>query len=838
MVLLAFHIVSNQNADPPIAPETTGEIKAERDNIEMIFNFNNTEKPIKDIFSTINQWDYGWQWTHFADNQSEKYFSENYPFVKTVELMVATGGSAERDLFIDPHDRSVLDDYKFDSLIMACENVVRQGLKPNIKTGSVPLKFSGSPQISSSFAVNVRPPDDDKYGDYYKYIKAIADALVAHFGMDEVKTWSWCVLTEYENRDWFQAAGDTTGDATKAAYFKLYDYTVAALRASIGSENLVVGAHAMLCDVGLWDPRDFIVHCATGTNHFTGKIGTQINYITFSLYDLKPGDFTFGRKLNLTSALDFLRNKAVEVGLTNLSYGIDEGYILFGADMKLVNMSHVVASGYQGAFTAKHFKESIECGLDWYSLWSFNTEGIWGAGNTAADAIVTHIARLGSKMVGSSYVQPVSVNGTPKDAQNHVDGFAGYNNSTNTMYVMAYCFNPDENAVTREEVELVLENIAAVEGDTVTVRRWYVDDSCNWFPNWIQDMSANSISDKDYFFSKYSVEVPVSLGNDAAKRVWYENVEKYVEKSTLTYTETTETVINNVLTLGASLDCHGVVFYEITNVRNLQNSGSAVKTDSDSQTSAAQAKMPGYFSQLEPVWGASSVSLMPTLTWESSAGAASYTLVVSANDNLNNPIIRAEGLTETSYTIMESLDEGTLYYWAVIAVNGGGSTAAFTWKLQFTTEGEPKVLEMVDDLNDLSRLFFHTGNFALLNDVPELWEDNVRLIRYPVTDSEQYIVYNYNDARKMQANGLFGSDGSEEIEDFTFYTSPDNENWTQLDVAYNDEPLHSGNWTKRVYYHDDIPEGTHYIKIKFRQGGEPWRTQLGQVILNRLASAD
>jgi hypothetical protein len=41
--------------------------------------------------------------------------------------MTATGGSKNRDMFIDPDNRNVRDDYKFDSLIAACRNILRRG---------------------------------------------------------------------------------------------------------------------------------------------------------------------------------------------------------------------------------------------------------------------------------------------------------------------------------------------------------------------------------------------------------------------------------------------------------------------------------------------------------------------------------------------------------------------------------------------------------------------------------------------------------------------------------------------------------------------------------------
>ena len=95
--------------------------------------------------------------------------------------MTATGGNANRDLLRDPGDRSVMDDYQFDELIAALGNVVRQGLKPMIKTGAVPLKYTTKPVIQN-FGVNVCPPDD--YNVYYDYINSLAERIVDEFGIE------------------------------------------------------------------------------------------------------------------------------------------------------------------------------------------------------------------------------------------------------------------------------------------------------------------------------------------------------------------------------------------------------------------------------------------------------------------------------------------------------------------------------------------------------------------------------------------------------------------------------------------------------------------------------
>ena len=49
------------------------------------------------------------------------------PFIKYVQLMMAAGGNAERDLFDHPLDSDPRTDYNFSKLIEACRDITKQG---------------------------------------------------------------------------------------------------------------------------------------------------------------------------------------------------------------------------------------------------------------------------------------------------------------------------------------------------------------------------------------------------------------------------------------------------------------------------------------------------------------------------------------------------------------------------------------------------------------------------------------------------------------------------------------------------------------------------------------
>ena len=104
--------------------------------------------------------------------------------------------------------------------------------------------------------------------------------------------------------------------------------------------------------------------------------------------------------------------------------------------------------------------------------------------------------------------------------------------------------------------------------------------------------------------------------------------------------------------------------------------------------------LPGSFSAVQPSDGVSGASWNPFFSWSPSFEANSYTIKVSENANLSSPLINESGITGTSYTVTNSLNANTTYYWSVSADNNSGSTSISEGTLNFTTGSQDGLIHV------------------------------------------------------------------------------------------------------------------------------------------------
>ncbi|MEO9146967.1 MAG: hypothetical protein ABI237_15570, partial [Ginsengibacter sp.] len=319
---------------------------------------------------------------------------------------------------------------------------------------------------------------------------------------------------------------------------------------------------SMTVTAGLWDELDFIDHVSKGVNFKTGTIGTQINFLSASYYDLSPG-VAIAHSLTLSNTIGKLRDRAMADGLKDLKYGIDEGRIWGGPpDDNRALVSRIVAHSFQGASDARMFKMMTDMNADWFSTWGFTTEGVWGG----VPSVGYHIASLGYKMAGDNRVS-LTVGGKAKDSTDEVNGIGSINPDSNVIHLMVYNYNKNMNSITGETPAIVINNISKIPGATVSIKQWTIDDTHgNFWPTWRADQQARGLSNKSFTWSKYSLDVPGNLVNKSDRDYWYSRESIYKSLATMHPVIFTRKIIDNKLILTPALSHHGVVFYEIRNV--------------------------------------------------------------------------------------------------------------------------------------------------------------------------------------------------------------------------------------------------------------------------------
>ena len=540
-----------------VSPTPSDEDKfAQTKRVTHYMDFSDTTgKIINNKLKNMNMWSFNAHWLDEATNQPEDYFKNNLPFVENIEFMQATGGCDWRDLFVDPYDRSVLDDYYFDNLILACRNALKQGIKPWIKTGNVPMKYSAN-YTDGVFGVNVLPPDN--YDVYYNYIHAIAEALVNEFGLAEVQSWTWGVYTEYENADWFNIG---TPQESAVEFCKIYDYTVAALIDVLGND-INVGAHSMSCTEGKWDEAIFLEHCVNGINYATGEIGSRITYTAVSYYDVTPNDLY---EDGLAETIRKLRKTLSDLGL-DIPIGVDEGRILNGTVRGAVDIAlgnRIIGQTYQAAYDARTYDIMIENNIDYFSAWAYTSNEVW----EGLPTVSMHTANLFYKMVGSEQLKVNTVLGNAYFIRGENKAVAAYDKESGTINIMAYNFIPNLDAPEApEKIYYSGETVFSVklpdDVKKVKITLTPVDDDCNYFDDWLDDMEKYNIPPEHFSWSPDSTNEG-NLYHPESKEIFNSQRERYMECSRLNPTEYTADVIDGICTVTTHVPMNTVMFCTI-----------------------------------------------------------------------------------------------------------------------------------------------------------------------------------------------------------------------------------------------------------------------------------
>ena len=163
------------------------------------------------------------------------------------------------------------------------DTYIERGIKPLAQLGFMPKALSINPEpyqhkwrpgipYHEVFTGWAYPPKDySKWSELvYQWVKHCVD----RYGKDEVASWYWEL--------WNEPNGNGYWRGTNKEYFKLYDYTVDAVKRALPESKIggphVTGPNGHEAAQFL---REFLDHCSKGINYLSGKIGTDVNFIAF-----------------------------------------------------------------------------------------------------------------------------------------------------------------------------------------------------------------------------------------------------------------------------------------------------------------------------------------------------------------------------------------------------------------------------------------------------------------------------------------------------------------------------------------------------------------------------
>ncbi len=152
------------------------------------------------------------------------------------------------------------------------------GIKPYVEIGFMPEALTTHPQdyphhppvnerVNPAAGQAYPPKDYAKWGELsYQWTKH----CVERYGRAEVASWYWEVWNEPNIFYWH---------GSPANYFKLYDFAIAGVRRALPTAR--VGGPETAGGPGGKFLREFLEHCARGTNYATGKTGAPLDFISF-----------------------------------------------------------------------------------------------------------------------------------------------------------------------------------------------------------------------------------------------------------------------------------------------------------------------------------------------------------------------------------------------------------------------------------------------------------------------------------------------------------------------------------------------------------------------------
>lgn len=256
-----------------------------------------------------------------------------------------------------------------------------------------------------------------------------------------------------------------------------------------------------------------------------------------------------------------------------------------------------------------------------------------------------------------------------------------------------------------------------------------------------------------------------------------------------------------------------------------------------SDVPAYSIKSVGLFGTAQPAYVASTTTISNVSPADTAVVlTASPTISATITDTMSGVdagriVVKVDGQTvSSSYNASAS----TLTASASSLANGvhqlsihvyNNANEATEWTSSFTVDGS-----MTDNLNNWSKTYSHTANWAFDTTNPSVFEGDTSRIKR-TTNTAENVVYNFSGMNNFTAKIYYYGSITGKV---VFYSSPDNMTWTPLALTSDTAVSTGSGWYRiNIMPSGNLPAGTNYLGVGFLNDANIWTPQLSSITINR-----
>jgi len=394
------------------------------------------------------------------------------------------------------------------------DSYLERGVKPYVEIGFMPEALTSHPQnYPHNPPINERadveggqsyPPKD--YAKWGELAYQWAGHCVEKYGRGEVEKWYWEVWNEPNTGYWHGSHED---------YFKLYDYAVEGVRRALPTAR--VGGPETAGGPGGKFLREFLQHCAHGTNYVTGKIGSPLDFVSFHAKgspSFIEGHVRMGMAGQLRNMNDAFAVIASFPEYKNTPVVIGESDPEGCAACREPRDAYRNGTMYS-SYTAASFPRAVELAerhgvnLEGALTWAFEFEdqppfaGFRQVASAGIDLPVLNVFRMFAKMSGQRLAveSNAGLNAEiilAKNVRGNPDVSAQASLDTNKLAVLVWYYHDDDLPGPDAAIDLAMNGIPLKNGNARLTQYRIDGDHSNAYAVWLRMGSPSALNATQY----------------------------------------------------------------------------------------------------------------------------------------------------------------------------------------------------------------------------------------------------------------------------------------------------------------------------------------------------